>query len=87
MTSVPTPEALLPRWKNVGDASCRNYKGVFIPNCMGGAVYGKDRCTCQPCFECLGCSFIAFSDEEKSAHNLYVERHLARHGAGNRRMG
>lgn len=27
---------------------CHSERGVFIPGCMGGAVYGKRGCTCPP---------------------------------------
>ncbi len=30
------------------DALCRNVRGVYIPGCIGGAVYGRHRCTCDP---------------------------------------
>ena len=26
---------------------CNSRKGYFPPGCMGGAVYGKDGCTCR----------------------------------------
>lgn len=26
---------------------CGIYKGVWIPGCMGGAVYGRTGCTCK----------------------------------------
>lgn len=29
-------------------ARCHVYKGAFIPGCMGGAVYGRSGCTCDP---------------------------------------
>jgi len=32
----------------MNEENCYYYKGVFIPECMGGVISGPYGCTCQP---------------------------------------